>query len=179
MNLIDVDEFVSPVLSLFSLHYFPRNDLLDRFDLEKERVILLLDAGRMGGWKRCIEGSVPTGLRQRLLAIDGRFYCEWLLEKLLALYSFWKNISLDSPRRIFLLANIRSVKLLGASKSIFNKLLHPLRVPVSHHLAIHLQLSFHALLLLLPQLEKTLLVLLAKVHHIVPYLLRRRCRGQT
>ena len=94
MNLIDVDELMSPMLSLFSLHYFPRNDLLDRFDLEKERVRLLLDAGRVGGWKRYIEGLVPTGLRQRLLAIDGRFDCEWLLEKLWVLYSFWKNISL-------------------------------------------------------------------------------------
>ena len=94
MNLIDVDELMSLTLSLFSLHYFPRNDLRDRFDLEKERVRLLLDAGRVGGWKRYIEGSVPTGLRQRLLAIDRRFDCEWLLEKLWVLYSFWKNISL-------------------------------------------------------------------------------------
>lgn len=70
------------------------------------------------------------------------------------------------------------MKLLGASKSIFNKLLHPLSVPVSHHLAIHLQPRFHGLLLLLPQLEEALLVLLAEVHHIVPYLLGRRCRGQ-
>ena len=139
LNLIDVDESMPPILSLFYLHYFARNDLLDRVDFEKERVMLLLEVERMEGQKRYIEESVPTGLRQRLLAIDGRFDCKWLLEKLSVLYSFCKNISVYCSRRFFLLANIRSVKLLGTSKSIFNKLLHFFGIAITDHLAIYFQ----------------------------------------
>ena len=70
------------------------------------------------------------------------------------------------------------MKLLRASKSIFNKLLHSLRIPVSHHLAVHLQPRLHDILLLLPELEKSLLILLAQVQDIVPYLLSRGRRSQ-
>lgn len=65
-----------------------------------------------------------------------------------------------------------------ASEGVVNELLHPLGVASADHLAIHLQLGLLDVLLLLPQLEQSLLVLLAEMHSVVPHLLRRRSSCQ-
>ena len=52
MNLIDVDELISPMLSLFSFDSFARNDLRDLLCLEKHRVMLLFELERTDVWNR-------------------------------------------------------------------------------------------------------------------------------